>query len=435
MRFASAWLVSAMLLAVPSNAHAAPSDYDAFATEWNGLSDFAALARAAGWTVVAAPEVQWDDVGPTDAVALLYPTALLEATHVAAYVRGGGRLLIADDFGRGSPTLARLGLLRGDAAAVRAARLHDGNAALPIATALRPEHPLARGAAELVTNHPAVFAAGANTDVVFQLGTDAAVVVAGALGDGSFVALSDPSVLINAMLAFDGNASFAANLLLYLLPAELAPGRLFLLTHSFVLAGTPPDLLDRTRALSGVNAFLRTTNRWLDGQNDWIAHPPTLRTLAAIGAIALLAAGLFALPGLRARGWDGAWTRPRIAGAVEGGDEALAARFAHASRWDDHALPAAILRDAIAGRLAELTGVSDPLQAKGKGAPAAELIAVVERRAGHAAASVLADALPLLAALPALAQLELGRPRRVGRRELERARDAVRAFERALGHG
>src|SRR5436305_1984052 len=74
--------------------------------------------------------------------------------------------------------------------------------------------------------------------------SELAAVAAGARGDGRFVALSDPSVLINDMLAFDGNLAFAAKLLDFLAPVR--PGRIILITGDTALTGEPKSRADDT---------------------------------------------------------------------------------------------------------------------------------------------------------------------------------------------
>src|SRR5215813_4313817 len=208
----------------------AQGDYDVDNRAWNGLADFARLAAGVGITVEAKTEVDWQTLSPDrDAIAILYPTSRVEPVHLTAFLRAGGRLLIGDDFGNSDEALARLGLLRRTAQGVRARR-YDQNPNLPIAFPRAQGHPLAREAPELITNHPSTFDAPSGADVVYTFGGQDAVVVAGDLGAGRWVAVSDPSVLINGMLAFDGNLAFALNVIRYLAPMG-RPARIILLTQ------------------------------------------------------------------------------------------------------------------------------------------------------------------------------------------------------------
>src|SRR6185436_5478964 len=185
---------------------------------WNGLSDLASLVESRGQTVLATDHVDWGDLDPEkDVVLVLYPQDPLDAQQVATWVRAGGSILLADDFGQCDDAFAEFGLRRAKATGVHAQRWYEDNPALPVATAWADDHPLARDADEIITNHPAVLSVTRGSpDVVFGFGRGDALVVAGKLGDGRFVALADPSVLINGMLQFDGNAGFATDLLAFL---------------------------------------------------------------------------------------------------------------------------------------------------------------------------------------------------------------------------
>src|SRR5262249_8344540 len=162
---------------------------------WNGLSELAALAAGSGLTVENRATLQWSEVGPSDVLFIVYPTTQVDAGRLTAFLRARGRALIADDYGRADEALLRLGLLRHPRAAP-AASTHDGTPTLPVAAPMMA-HALARGAGELVTNHPSTFSVSAGRDAVFGFGGGDVVVATGTLGDGTFVALSDPSVLIN----------------------------------------------------------------------------------------------------------------------------------------------------------------------------------------------------------------------------------------------
>jgi hypothetical protein len=309
---------------------------------------------------------------------------------------------------------------------VKAERYWQDNMELPIAVAYDDGHPLAQGVDELVANHPSHFAVDRG-DLVFGFGKDEGLVVAGTLGDGRFVAIADPSVLINAMLKFDGNATFAVNLVRWLAPDASAHARIVVLTQKFYLLGEPHD--DSSDAFASGNAAAKSINKILDGWNAYIASDRTMRTLGMVGAFGVLIVGLLLLPLARDRQrLDGGWTR--AAGGVEKVDfERLLEHYDDAA-WDgSFAYPAAVLRDAAESRLGELCGVAAPLA----NLEPNDMIARLQRRAGPAAATALADALPRLAALPTREQTQgVWGTRHVSRREFERSWDAVQALERAL---
>jgi hypothetical protein len=375
----------------PIAARAAP-DYAPDNREWNGLSDLATIAAGRGLTVEARGEIDWAELGAADVLFIVYPTSRVEPAHLAAFLRGGGRALVADDFGRADEALARLGILRRPAP--RIPRSHEGNPHLPLAAPTAPGHPLARGVSELATNHPSSFSVARGPDLVFGYGGGAAVVVAGQLGAGSFVALSDPSVLINAMLAFDGNLTFAVNLLDLLAPAR--PGRIVLITRDARIAGEPVAPEDDGEPMT-TNELLAELARFLDELNDYLATGATLHLVSAgLGGLALIFGVL--LPLRRARDPDAGFARP-------GGE-----------------LPGA-------GRI--LAHLDDDRGERSYGYPAALLRAGAEAEMERAAAApgpgraLARQALALLRALPG---------ERVSRRQFVEAHSAVTAARKA-SHG
>jgi hypothetical protein len=162
-------------------ARAEGTDYALDNKDWNGLSDLVSIAEGRGLTVEVRAALRWSDIGASDVLFLLYPTARVEPVHLAAFLRNGGRALIADDFGRADEALARLGILRKEMRPHPGVRLHEGNSNLPIATPV-DDHPLARGVPQLNTNHPAAFQVSPGPDVIFSYqsggGRDEAVVPA-----------------------------------------------------------------------------------------------------------------------------------------------------------------------------------------------------------------------------------------------------------------
>jgi hypothetical protein len=319
------------------------TDYDANSRAWNGLSELRALATSAGLTVEAVNDASWESLSPDkDVLFLLYPTREVDAVQLIAFIRAGGRVLLADDFGKADEALARLSLIHGKTATVRAQR-HDGNPNLPIAKPRDPSHPLARDVTELVTNHPSVLTATAG-DTVFSFSGGDAVVVTGEIGTGRYVVLSDPSVLINAMLAFDGNLAFALNLLRYLSPKD-GPMRVVLCTGDFVLHGEPTRLPEA----SSVNDLLAGVGATLDDLNDYVPSEALLRALGATGAAAFLILLVWVAARARAPKQDASFARA-------GEPEALPDWDTPATR--NFALPAVVLRENLEGRV-DPSGLAD----------------------------------------------------------------------------
>jgi hypothetical protein len=382
----------------------AADDYAVGNREWNGLSELAKIAGARGLSVVETERISWSEIGRGDVLFLVYPTARVEPSHLAAFLRGGGRALVGDDFGRADEALARLGLLRREAP--RGQRAHEGNPNLPFAAPAMPEHPLARGVTELATNHPSAFSVSRGPDVVFAYRGGDAVVVAGQLGtpgkEGRFVALSDPSALINGMLAFDGNLTFAVNLLDFL--ATERPGRVVLVTGDASLSGEPVRPPDEDGQPLSANELLAELSLFLDELNDYLAPEELLRLLAAsCGAIALLA-GVF-LPFRRARDPDARFARVGAAGEHPG-LERLLAELDDDRRDASYAYPSALLKESAEAEL------EARVAAGGKDRPAA------------------ARALEALRRLPARGTVT-GPERHVSRRDFVEAHAAVMAARRS----
>lgn len=183
--------------------------------QWNGTSGLLEVGREQDAEVEVVTRLDLGTLTPADGLLVLYPTEEMPAGELSAFMRAGGRVALADDYGAGDSLLGlfRIGRADPNADATDVLRLR-GNRALLVA---RPEspHPLGDGVSSLVTNHPRVLF-HADLEPIFTLGAGQAVVLAGAVGQGRFVAIGDPSIFINNMLQLDGNRRFASNLLLYL---------------------------------------------------------------------------------------------------------------------------------------------------------------------------------------------------------------------------
>lgn len=212
MRRSALACLALMLLAVSVRAQDELVDYGVTSDAWNGLSSFAAVAEYAGARVSGVDVVDLGEMGSSDVLVLVHPTRELDDEALLAWVRGGGRLLVADDIGSSDRLARAFGLTRGGFDARHRPALQD-NRALPILSPVG-EHRLSEGVRTVVANHPAtlrgdglpVFAFDDGAGLLFDL----------SLGEGTAVFLSDPSTLINLMLPIGDNAVMARNMVTYL---------------------------------------------------------------------------------------------------------------------------------------------------------------------------------------------------------------------------
>jgi hypothetical protein len=361
-------------LTAPRTARA-EGDYDPGSTAWNGLSALSALAAGGGVTLEPRTRVAWDELGGNDVLFLLYPRTRVDPVQLAAFLRGGGRVLIGDDFGRADEALARLGLLR-HPGPLGPARVHDQNPNLPVAVALDDQHPLARGVGEIVTNHPSVFSVESGADAVFGTSKREAVVAAGTLGNGRFVALSDPSIFINDMLAFDGNVALAVRVLDYLAPRR--PARILLVTGDATMTGQAKDT-DEAEGGPSLNELIADVITAIDEWNDYLAPEPVLRGLAMFGGFGVLLTAALVLPVRRGREPDSGFAR--VAGELAT-TEHLCAEYDDGAPERNFAFPAAVLREQVEVEL-EQRSARAPAASVGRGRAlrALELVRALPPRA------------------------------------------------------
>jgi hypothetical protein len=420
-------------LAAPASAQepdsAGAPDYEIGSAAWNGLSTLEALARGMGLDVVQERTLSWDDLERGDILFLLYPTNRIDPQSLTGFLHNGGRVLVADDFGRSEEALAALGILRGTGIGVRADHFYEGHSYAPIARPLLADHPLAAGVGALTANHPSVWNATRGAASVFGFDGRDSLVAAVEAGDGRLVALADPSVLINRMLEFDGNLAFAINLLRYLSRSGESD-RLVILTGDLSLLGEPSRVLGDGDT-GGVTGMLGDFNRWLLGLNDYVLSDGGLRVLAI--AIALVCAGfaLVWLPRARQTPLDGSWTRARGGAAEQPTAEEVLAEVARPGRRKSFALPAAILRDSLSARLALLLGHPDPIHSMTETA----LFAALGEKTGPAPVALLRALYPALRALPGRAQaVSPWQAPTYAQRDFERLSAAADQLYRSLEH-
>ena len=191
---------------------------------WNGLSELLEAAAEDG-PVQTPKTIDVTQLSGSEGILVVHPVSSLPAAELAKFMRRGGRVAVADDFGAGSRFFGTFGMTMSQPGP-SLPQLFRKNPALPIASPIIA-HALADGVGGMVTNHPQVLQHPSLTPVFGLTGEHGAVVLSGAVGSGRLVAISDASVLINNMLELSGNRAFARNLARYLRGAD-AHGRLLI---------------------------------------------------------------------------------------------------------------------------------------------------------------------------------------------------------------
>lgn len=286
-------LVVAWLVTMPGLARATP--FDLAGGDWEGGAELVHLARAelGAGRVVASTRVDFSELTPEDGLLLLYPERSLDVEQLSKFMRAGGRVILLDDFGRGESLLVNFGMKRIPSPRRPAESLRK-NPQLAIAEPASA-HPVVADVSRVVTNHPTgldhpdlspvltIRAAG---------GSDVPVAVAGAVGQGRFLAVGDPSIVMNSMLRYSGNKAFARGLVRYAVDGDAwgkRGGRLFIASGGF----------EQTGGFGGEEGVLAEWLRDLEDLLDRIRQGG-LPSLLAWGASIALGLALLVWVGARA---------------------------------------------------------------------------------------------------------------------------------------
>ena len=196
---------------------------------WNGLKDFSHRTHADMVTSLSKVEPG------TERVLLTIPYLQYndnDLQKVTDFVQGGGTLLVMDDYGYGNQVLEALGIgMRFDGKPMLDPYLCYRNERLPIITDLAPNIRDA-GVESLILNHATalavtgpvqILARSSNSAYIDQnenLSWDAGepqgpfvIAAKAALGQGTVIAVADPSILINSMEDRADNEAFMDELI------------------------------------------------------------------------------------------------------------------------------------------------------------------------------------------------------------------------------
>lgn len=413
-------VLTALSLVVYPQLAIAQGDYDPRNDDWNGLSSFVGQARSLGIDLEVRNDLDYSVIDSNSSLIFVYPTVALERSAIVAHLRGGGRILVADDFGASAPLLERLGVGRDESPVEGGLHFRD-EPHLPIAAPITDDHVLTQGVRRLMTNHPATLV----TDLpsVFVTGEPARTLVAvGAIGEGRLVIVGDPSALINNMLEVQSNRQFARNLLRYL--AGDGGRRLLLVTGRFGQqvggAGVNSTVSQARREL---NIRLARLSDGIAALPNRGASPRWLVALATVGSIVLLGVIIFQLKP-RPRLYSGRWLRP-LAEERSAGFVGTLEYFKHPKAT--HLYPLMILKRVFEERL--LDGLDLPAPARLKSV--VEAYAKIESNVGRR--RELERLLLRLSTLAASAVTGDSSPLRVSARELRRTFEQARRLLKPVG--
>jgi hypothetical protein len=224
------------------------ADFSIFNSGWNGTSQLAILTYKAGKfvpdfqvkstgteitiTQLGLDEIDLDPV--TSALVIIGPGKTFTSTEgeiVGNFVRNGGELLLADDFGTGNSLLSGMGAVSQFSNHLVMDLSFEKQPEFSVVYDLRVD-PSTDNVSTLLLNYPSSLAIGGDTEIIASssiaswLDTNGnrlqewgeprgpfPVVAREHLGSGMILLLSDPSLLINGMADQMDNGIFGANLI------------------------------------------------------------------------------------------------------------------------------------------------------------------------------------------------------------------------------
>lgn len=247
------WLVLGVfalvvLLALVVTASTSAVAFGAYNVNWDGTSELRSDAETVGDIQVLLDAEEYDETEPDSTVAIVLRPAesydQADRERLARFVENGGTVIVAENFGpHGDDLLAATGAeARFDGDLLRDEEHHFRSPAMPLATNVTRDSPATNetqaeyrwvtrdvdqltlnygtaiepnGAQTLVRTSPLAYL-DPNTDSEFDPDDDDLrsypVVTAEAVGDGTVVAVGDPSVFINAMIDEPDNRQFVRNI-------------------------------------------------------------------------------------------------------------------------------------------------------------------------------------------------------------------------------
>lgn len=225
------------------------ADFSIYNSDWNGTSDLAIMTYELGkfvptfrvessGTEIDVAQLRLDsvDLDPrTSALVIIGPTKEFteaEGATLETYVRDGGRLLLADDFGTGNGLLEAMGATSRFSRDLVMDLAYEKQPEFTVLFDIRPDA-LTRNVSTLLLNYPSSLTVNAATtdalahsSIASWLDTNGnrlqewgeprgpfPMLARERMGNGTIILLSDPSVLINGMKQYGDNAQFSSNLI------------------------------------------------------------------------------------------------------------------------------------------------------------------------------------------------------------------------------
>jgi len=254
----AALILSVLLLSLTlvTPAISTTADFSIFNSGWNGTSELAistfksgkfapSFATRATGTDIDVVQLGFDQLAldPSEsALVVIGPTRGFsgeEARIAGDFVRAGGILLLADDFGTGNQLLQGMGATSRISGSLVMDLAFDKKPEFSVCFDLRPD-PLTKNVSSLLLNYPSSISVNASTTSVLAYTSIASwqdsngnrerdagertgpfpMMVKEKLGNGTIVMLADPSVLINGMAKYLNNSALDENLV-----SEICTGR------------------------------------------------------------------------------------------------------------------------------------------------------------------------------------------------------------------
>ena len=243
--------VAIALLAVSMTAPAISTteDFSIFNSGWNGTSDLALMTYKAGkfapsfqvestGTDITVTQVDLTTIDPDpgySALIIIGPTKAFtdsEGELMGEFVRGGGKLMLADDFGTANTLLDKMGATSRFSGDLVMDLSFEKQPEFSVVFDIRPD-PITTNVTTMLLNYPSSISVDDATTSVLAYTSIASwrdtnenrledraeprgpfpVLARERLGLGSIILLSDPSVLINGMSEYMDNGAFGENLI------------------------------------------------------------------------------------------------------------------------------------------------------------------------------------------------------------------------------